>query len=145
MLLTLRKEARNITVESESRGLAFDALLDARIRTLDRLYEDAGLGPPRNQDLAAALGVTDAAAAEALAALQRSGRVVRVSTELCFSAAALAALEARLLAYLDAHETIDAGAMKTLTGQSRKFTIPLGEYFDARKLTLRVGDVRRRR
>ena len=34
---------------------------------------------------------------------------------------------------------------KELTGASRKFTIPLAEFFDAEKLTLRVGDVRRKR
>ena len=51
----------------------------------------------------------------------------------------------KLLAHLDQHGTIDAQQWKDLTGASRKFTIPLAEYFDAEKLTLRVGDVRRRR
>ena len=54
-------------------------------------------------------------------------------------------VRARLVAFLDAHKTIDAQQWKELTGASRKFTIPLAEYFDAEKLTLRVGDVRRRR
>jgi len=30
-------------------------------------------------------------------------------------------------------------------GQSRKFTIPLAEYFDKEKVTLRIGDVRKLR
>ena len=46
---------------------------------------------------------------------------------------------------MDAPSTIDAQQWKDLTGASRKFTIPLAEYFDAEKLTLRVGDVRRKR
>jgi len=58
---------------------------------------------------------------------------------------AVAALRARLLAFLDEHKTIDAQQWKDLTGASRKFTIPLAEYFDAEKVTLRVGDVRRKR
>ena len=57
----------------------------------------------------------------------------------------IAALRTRLVAFLDAHKTIDAQQWKELTGASRKFTIPLAEYFDAEKLTLRVGDVRRKR
>ena len=51
----------------------------------------------------------------------------------------------KLLQHLDQHGTIDAQQWKDLTGASRKFTIPLAEYFDAEKLTLRVGDIRRRR
>jgi selenocysteine-specific elongation factor len=54
-------------------------------------------------------------------------------------------LRARLVKFLDEHKTIDAQQWKDLTGASRKFTIPLAEYFDAEKLTLRVGDVRRKR
>ena len=56
-----------------------------------------------------------------------------------------AAVRDKLVAFLDANKTIDAQQWKDLTGASRKFTIPLAEYFDAEKLTLRVGDVRRRR
>ena len=55
------------------------------------------------------------------------------------------AIRAKLVAFLDANKTIDAQQWKDLTGASRKFTIPLAEYFDAEKLTLRVGDVRRKR
>ena len=37
---------------------------------------------------------------------------------------------------------IDAPRFKQLTGLTRKFSIPLLEYFDKIKLTLRVGDTR---
>jgi selenocysteine-specific elongation factor len=32
-----------------------------------------------------------------------------------------------------------------MVGATRKYTIPLAEHFDAEKLTLRVGDLRKRR
>jgi selenocysteine-specific elongation factor len=32
-----------------------------------------------------------------------------------------------------------------MTGASRKYTIPLLEYFDAQKVTIRVGEVRKLR
>ena len=54
-------------------------------------------------------------------------------------------VKAKLLAFLEQHKTIDAQQWKDLTGASRKYTIPLAEYFDAEKVTLRVGDVRRKR
>ncbi|HWU89602.1 MAG TPA: SelB C-terminal domain-containing protein, partial [Kofleriaceae bacterium] len=72
-------------------------------------------------------------------------QLVKVKPDLVMHADAIAQLRARLLAHLDEHKTINAQQWKDLTGASRKFTIPLAEYFDAEKVTLRVGDVRRRR
>jgi selenocysteine-specific elongation factor len=46
---------------------------------------------------------------------------------------------------LAAHEQITPQQWKALTGLSRKYAIPLAEHFDAQKLTLRVGDLRRLR
>ena len=70
---------------------------------------------------------------------------MRVKPDLVVHADAIAAIRGKLLAHLEAHGTIDAGQWKALTGASRKFTIPLAEYFDAEKVTLRIGDLRRRR
>ena len=61
------------------------------------------------------------------------------------NAAVLAELRARLVAFLDQHREITPQQWKELTATSRKYSIPLAEYFDGEKLTLRVGDVRRRR
>ena len=36
-------------------------------------------------------------------------------------------------------------ALDELTGQTRKYSIPYAEHFDAKKVTLRVGDVRKLR
>jgi selenocysteine-specific elongation factor len=72
-------------------------------------------------------------------------QLVRVKPDLFVHAEAIAALRAKLIAFLDAHKTIDAQQWKELTGASRKYSIPLAEYFDGERLTLRVGDVRRRR
>jgi selenocysteine-specific elongation factor len=64
---------------------------------------------------------------------------------LCFDATALADLEAAVRNYLGQHETMDTAAFKAMTGASRKWTIPLGEYLDRIRLTIRVGDERRLR
>ena len=57
----------------------------------------------------------------------------------------LAGLRARLRAHLDAHGQITPLEWKDIVGASRKFSIPLAEHFDAEKLTLRVGEIRKRR
>jgi selenocysteine-specific elongation factor len=71
--------------------------------------------------------------------------IVKVKPDLYVDAGAIDALRARLVAHLDARGEITTQEWKELCGTSRKYSIPLAEYFDGEKLTLRVGDVRRKR
>jgi selenocysteine-specific elongation factor len=101
--------------------------------------------PQRPKDMPAALSITDAQLKTALDRLVAAKLVIRIKPDLFMHADVVSALRTKLVAFLDAHKTIDAQQWKDLTGASRKFTIPLAEYFDAEKVTLRVGDVRRKR
>lgn len=106
---------------------------------------DWGLAPPRPKELAAALARPPAAVAAAVDRLLAAGLLVRVKPDLFIETAALAALRERLLAFLAIAPTIDAQQWKDLTGTSRKYSIPLAEYFDAQQVTERIGDLRRPR
>ncbi len=105
----------------------------------------AGVEPPRPKELAGVIGVGEAVAKAALDRVVAARLAVKVKSDLVMHAEVVADVRTRLVAFLDAHKTIDAQQWKELTGASRKFTIPLAEYFDAEKLTLRVGDLRRKR
>ena len=74
--------------------------------------------------------------------LAAEGRVVRTTPELYFDAAAVAGLRERLVAHLRAHKGITTQEFKDLVGATRKHVIPLAEYFDREKVTLRVGQKR---
>ena len=52
-------------------------------------------------------------------------------------------LQQRLVAYLKEHGEISTPEFKEMTQASRKYTIPLLEYFDVQRFTIRIGDVRR--
>jgi selenocysteine-specific elongation factor len=116
--------------------------IEARIAEQFRTW---ALEPLRPKEVPAALGLPEAPAKVALDRLVAGKQLVKVKPDLLVHADAIADLRARLLAFLDEHRTINAQQWKDLTGASRKYTIPLAEYFDAEKVTLRVGDVRRRR
>lgn len=120
------------------------AQLQAREQVQATLAE-AGLMPPRVQDLPEALGIPADAVDEAIWSLVEDGAAVRVTRELVYLRGPLDALEAAMRAHFAEHETLDQPAFKALTGASRKWTIPLSEYFDRARVTLRVGDVRRLR
>jgi len=104
-----------------------------------------GLEPPRPRDVAATAGIPEAQAKLLLDRLIAAKRLIRIKPDLYLHAEIVAELRTRLLAFLTDHPTIDAQQWKELTGASRKFTIPIAEYFDAEKVTLRIGDVRRKR
>jgi selenocysteine-specific elongation factor len=107
--------------------------------------EASGVEPPRPKDLAGAMGLADAVVKPALDRLLAAKLVTKIKPDLIMHARVVADIRTRLLAFLTEHTTIDAQQWKDLTGASRKYTIPLAEFFDAEKLTLRIGDVRRKR
>jgi selenocysteine-specific elongation factor len=105
----------------------------------------AGLETTRPQDVAAEVGAPEAQARAALDVLLRGGRFVRIRPDYYVEKSVLDALRDKLRAHLAQHGQITAQEWKTLTGASRKFTIPLAEHFDAEKITLRVGEIRKPR
>jgi len=104
-----------------------------------------GIEPPRPKDIPTAIGQAEPAVKTALERLLAHKLLVKVKPDLYLDAAVVADLRARLVAHLTAHGEITAQQWKDLTATSRKFSIPLAEYFDAEKVTLRVGEIRRRR
>jgi selenocysteine-specific elongation factor len=77
-----------------------------------------------------------------LALLVRNGEVARISSDLFYAAGALNGLREKLVGHLREKGEITPPEYRELTGLSRKFLIPLLEYFDSEKLTIRVGDKR---
>ncbi|MGE0867797.1 MAG: selenocysteine-specific translation elongation factor [Kofleriaceae bacterium] len=105
----------------------------------------SGLEPPRPKELPAVLGLAEPQIRAVLDRLIAAKAAVKIKPDLIMHAEVVTNVRDKLLAFLATHETIDAQQWKELTGASRKFTIPLAEYFDAEKVTLRIGDKRRKR
>jgi selenocysteine-specific elongation factor len=108
------------------------------------LWAQAALQPPRPVEAAAALGVQPAALTPVIDLLARGGSLVRMK-DLVFERRAVDELRGRLVEHLKVHGQITPQEWKELVGASRKFAIPLAEYFDAEKVTMRVGEVRKLR
>ncbi|BDG10166.1 selenocysteine-specific translation elongation factor [Anaeromyxobacter paludicola] len=100
------------------------------------------LTPPWLAELPGLVGASAPDVGAVLKLLLAEGAVVRVSAELWFDAAAVAALRARLVAHLRERKEIATPEFKDLVGATRKYVIPLAEYFDREKVTLRVGEKR---
>ncbi len=110
---------------------------------LNSFLDSAGLKAPTVKEIYAYFPDTDQAMVrEALDLLLQDGIVSRVGGDLYFYSDYLEKLEGEMVSYLKKEGDIDAPRFKELTGLTRKFSIPLLEYFDWVKLTLRVGDKR---
>ncbi len=79
---------------------------------------------------------------EVLALLLRDEKLIKISETLYFDAAVMSRLKDDLIAFIEREGEIDAPGFKNLTGLTRKFSIPILEYLDRIKLTIRVGDKR---
>jgi len=112
---------------------------------LEAIYQRAGLQPPFFREVAQSLGVSDGEARQILHWMLQQGLLIKVKEDMYFHYAALDDLKKRLLDLFQQQEEITTPQFKELTQTSRKYTIPLLEFLDGVRFTIRVGDVRRLR
>ena len=77
-----------------------------------------------------------------LQVMLKEGVLIKVKEDLYFHRDVLAELRSRLIEHLREKGEIDAPQFKEMTNVSRKYMIPLFEYFDISQVTVRVGDKR---
>jgi selenocysteine-specific elongation factor len=74
--------------------------------------------------------------------LAHEGVLVKIKSGMYFHRIPFENLKGELIKFLKSHKEITTSQFKELTGASRKYVIPLIEYFDQMKLTLRLGEKR---
>ncbi|WP_163336874.1 selenocysteine-specific translation elongation factor [Desulfopila sp. IMCC35008] len=74
--------------------------------------------------------------------LIREGKLAKISETLYYRKTIIDELAEKVVVYMTENGEIDAPGFKELTGLTRKFSIPILEYFDRVKLTMRIGDKR---
>ncbi|HXJ80060.1 MAG TPA: selenocysteine-specific translation elongation factor [Candidatus Methylomirabilis sp.] len=109
---------------------------------LDADFLQAGAAPPSPEEALAKLGVKGNERHELFQLLVAERRLVRAKESLYFHADALQTIQDKLVAYLREKKEIGPGDMKDLLGITRKYAIPLMEYFDSQRVTVRQGERR---
>ena len=108
---------------------------------LEELYRKAGFEPPKTFDAAKALGTKPQVVEGLVSHLAKSGLLVRLSPDLVVHRDVAAAAEKKLESVKG--QTLAVAGFRDLLGLTRKTLIPLLEYLDSRKLTRRIGDLRK--
>jgi selenocysteine-specific elongation factor len=110
-----------------------------------KTYRQSGLQPPYFKELGKQLTADPARARDVLNLLVKEGRLVKVKEDLFFDTDAVTLLKQRLVEFLTVHGEISTPQFKEMTAASRKYVIPLIEFFDAQNFTIRIGDIRKLR
>ena len=93
-----------------------------------KLFDEAGLGAKTGQ--------------HALTTLVRDGRAVHIDGDLYLAADALECCKQAVCAHLETGGAGTVAALKDAMGTSRRYAVPLLEYFDTQGVTVRSGDIR---
>ena len=109
---------------------------------LEELLKKGWGEPPTVKELCDVLNCTEKQLLDHANLLTREGRAVKVKGDVFYAPGAVAEIREKLIAYLKEKGEVTPPEFRELTGLSRKFMIPLLEYFDQERLTIRAGDKR---
>jgi selenocysteine-specific elongation factor len=137
------QEENTVRLEGHRISLGQDQA-DVR-QKITRIYRNGGLQPPYFRDVVKGLEADPKHVQDVMMLLVEEGQIVKTKDDLYFDARAVADLKSRLVDFLKTNGEITTPQFKEMTGVSRKYVIPLIEYFDAKNVTLRVGDSRKLR
>lgn len=115
--------------------------LAKRLACLSGHWLKAGLAPPDLESVAAECKIRPQDALEYAQFLCESGKWT-VASGVYFDRAALEEAESSLVKYLKEHGEVSVGEARALWQTSRKYAVPLLEYFDQKHVTRRQGDKR---
>jgi selenocysteine-specific elongation factor len=119
--------------EEELRGRIMDA------------YSRGGIQPPTVKKLLEDLDLKMKEISPVLRMLQGQGRLIKINEDFYFASSAIEELKEKIILFFKSNDEMGPVEFKDLTGLSRKFAIPLLEFMDKEKLTIRVGDKRKLR
>jgi selenocysteine-specific elongation factor len=104
-------------------------------------YERAGVAPPSPDELGSRLGIAPSEMRRLITQLLRDRTLVRLGSDsLCIDRRVLDALADKVRALRG--QSLEVAAFKELAGVSRKYAIPLLEYLDRAKITVKQGNQR---
>jgi len=106
------------------------------------MLEARGLTPPTTQEMADELRIKERSLRDILEKLVYAGKVVKVKSDMYLAARHVEELKSLVKEQLTRRKEMLPADFKAVTGLSRKYMIPLLEYLDEIKLTIRSGDKR---
>jgi len=114
--------------------------------SLEDIFLKAGLKPPSIEEALKKVSGDHEVAKEIIALLIEEGSLVRLKDDLLFHKKALDKAEKMVVGHIKKHGELTVSDFRDLSGGlTRKYMIPILEYLDNKRVTIRVGDKRQLR
>lgn len=138
--VTLVREKGHLRLDSHRAALSGEDT--ALAEKVEGVFGDAGFSPPREGELRPGLGVKEERLERVIAFLEHTGRLVRIGAEMLLHAKFVEQARGFILRELKEKGAVEVRAVKDFVRTSRKYLMPLLEYFDRTGLTRREGERR---
>ncbi len=112
------------------------------VKRVETAVLKGGLQPPSPKELSEEWSESEEEVRAIFERLVHEGILVRIKGDIYFHRVSFENLREELVTYLKSHPEITTPQFKEMTKASRKYAIPLIEYFDQIKLTIRLGEKR---
>ena len=149
LIIQMEKQGAIVSEDDSVRLSGYSVSLGAdqseQKKKISKIYQRAGLKPPYFRDIPGMLGIDIQAAKDVLMLLIKEGSIIKAKDDLYFERNAVDVLQNKLLDFFAANAELTTPRFKELACVSRKYLIPLIEYFDSINFTIRIGDVRKLR
>ena len=121
------------------------SLTEADKRLKDKVFSTinkAGFSPPTPKELAQRFNVPVEKVREIIGILVNERSLIKIKEDMYCNADLMEDLKERLKRFITEHDGITPSQFKSLINASRKYAIPILEYLDSIKYTIRLGDKR---
>jgi len=134
----LEVDKDKVRLSHKNKGTETDALE----RSVTTVILNYGLTPPALKDVALELNIKETHLKDILERLVHHGTVIKIKSDMYVHRDVLETFEKKVVSYLTENKEMTPSDFKTKLPLSRKYMIPLLEYLDEIKLTIRIGDKR---
>lgn len=139
-------QSKEVVLEKDKLRLPGHQISSADEKGLFKRVEAAvlkgGLQPPSCKELSEEWSEKEDEVRSIFEHLVHEGVLVKIKSEIYFHRIPFENLKKELVTHLKNHREITTPQFKEITKASRKYAIPLIEYFDQIKLTIRLGEKR---
>jgi selenocysteine-specific elongation factor len=146
ILLNELVQSKEVVLERDKLRLTDHQISSVDEKGLVKRVEEAifkgGLQPPSSKELSEEWSEKEEEIRSVHEHLVHEGVFIKIKSGMYFHQIHFDHLRERLITYLKRNREITTPQFKEITGASRKYAIPLIEYFDQIKLTLRLGEKR---
>ncbi len=129
----VRAASYKVQLKDDEKGIKDDLL---------NMIVGGGNAPPVVKDMTSRTGVDARRLRSLLGILEKEKKIVKVKEDIYFSMEFVEETKRKLAEFIKREGGITPSQFHEVTGSSRKYNIPLLEYFDRERFTIRVGDQR---